>query len=219
MENRNEAPWYMAWKDTKPWYKGIAITLSMILIIGVYLAVTEKAFGAEPWEGNPEYFETIPYSESNYPVDEQVDPLPDGVRCYPSCNAADAYKRKFNRGAMGNSRNVRLGRSIRKKLYQQTTRMIEQGKISVVEAAAGDGAWWRYPFSSGRCWAATFMVRTHCRPSRADAEAWHNAWVRTVKVGLVCGGAAVIGTFRGGGGWGALLGATSCGWAKFIDNL
>lgn len=121
-----------------------------------------------------------------------------------SCYTADRFADEFRADRFDNSRGVEFTPRIK--------RMIRNAMSAKGVAARGDAAWWEDALSYTACMAGPRWTGA-CR----KGQEWVNdAMQETVRVTAWCGGAAVIGSLAGGGGWGAGRGGLACLWARLM---
>ena len=122
-----------------------------------------------------------------------------------SCYTADRFSDEFKADKFDNSRGVEFTPRIK--------RMIRDQMRAKGIATRGDDAWWQDALSYTTCMAGPRWSGV-CR----RGQTWVNEVLEeTMRVTVYCGGAAVIGSLAGGGGWGAGRGALACLWSRLMD--
>lgn len=163
--------------------QAIACVLGLVVALAVNFVYQNKAFG-----------------------DDHARMLP-GV-CAPSptepCGYPTQMVAKFKAGKLGNSRGAMLP--------PRVIRMINVAAgVSRAQVRAGscNWCWWQIPGNALDCMARALLAPT-CEKTTDQLD---NMTTNTTKVVILCGGAAVFGALRGGGYWGAGVGASACLWA------
>lgn len=124
--------------------------------------------------------------------------------CADSCAIAQKKVKQFKSGKIGNSKGAKLPKKFRKKLASW-----HANNKTTAKAQTGD--WWNDPLGASWCWAGVVQT-TACIAGRPDIAE------DTTKMVVVCSGAGLIGSLKGGGWWGVFKGAAGCGWGMWASN-
>lgn len=123
-----------------------------------------------------------------------------------SCYTPKRYARDFRHDRLRNSRGVHLP--------PRVERMVRRAMAAkgFATKARGESKWWEETLGFTACLAGPRWTGV-CR----KGQRWVNRILtETARVTAFCGGAAVIGTLAGGGGWGAGKGALGCLWSRLM---
>lgn len=127
------------------------------------------------------------------------------AKCDGSCPVAQKKRTQFVNHKIGNSGGTKMPKFIKKKMNAW------KANNRPTANKAGTGDWWQDPLGASWCWAG-LVQSTACFAGRPDiAEG-------TTKMVVVCSGAGVIGSVKGGGWWGVFKGAAGCGWGMWASN-
>lgn len=140
-----------------------------------------------------------------------------GVNCETSdCQAQWAEKRtdQFNDDKLGNAEGLHFPKAIKRRI----TRKMEAAGVAKPLAKKGVIDWWKENLKMSSCiiWNPISVNQTTCGQGQ---KAVTSTLSETMKIFVRCGGLAVVGTLKGGGGWGAGKAGGGCLFAHAADKL
>jgi len=184
--------WFTEGPNGRPWYYSVRWTIIMFTAITIWvvggLVVMDKAGGAEP----------------NQVVARRGCVTPTQDAC-PEPNSKK-YARKFRHHDYGNSKGVHFSKHVKRLIRRWYANHPNAKRTTATD-------WWKWPFEAAAC-SPIFGAgyRVNCENANKDAVVWDRGVHEVSKVALFCGGAAIIGSLKGGGYVGAGKGGGVCLW-------
>lgn len=193
--------WLTTGPNGRPWYRSVRWVIIMLATVLVFTAVAtvvvDKAFAG-----------CVSY---------------EGAECPQSGDgAAKTYARKFRHHRYGSSKGLHFTKHD-KGLIRRYYRHHPDAPHYTVTRTVGTGAaartvtsdWWKWPFEAMACSPIYGPgYKANCENANDDYKVWNKGVKEVTKVTIVCGGAAAIGSLKGGGYVGAGKAGGTCLWAK-----
>jgi hypothetical protein len=123
--------------------------------------------------------------------------------------------RQFRNDRLGNARGIYFPKYMQRRIARKME--MRYGRTSTSQRD-GVGDWFRDRLKITACLVRN-PVGTHQGTCDEGQRKVNETMSRTMKVTATCGGTAVIGSLKGGGGWGAGQGGLACLWAVFMDLI